>query len=143
VRRGKSSHPTGNSNAATHTHRCAPRKVAYIVSGAITDGTGMTQDSAGGTWSGSLVYTVTHHNRWARGDSGTATLRNVNVLFTGGTSDFSAGNRVKLIGKVEYVRVKGQLLHQPLGAGSADVPPGDRLPACFLTVPTGPACPTW
>ncbi|HET9719876.1 MAG TPA: hypothetical protein VFP55_07360 [Solirubrobacteraceae bacterium] len=100
------SHPSGTGSGAAHTHRCAPHKVAYIVSGTIIDGSTLVQASDG-TWSGTLTYTVTHHNRWAKGDSGSATLSSTKVSFRAGATDFSAGNRVKLIGKVEYVRVKG------------------------------------
>lgn len=105
---GPSTHSSGKSQSSTHTHRCAPHKRAYIVSGAITDGSGMTQNSDG-TWSSStpLTYTVTHHNRWAKDDGGSAMLTNVKVVFDGGATDFSTGNHVKLIGKVEYVRSRG------------------------------------
>lgn len=105
---GPSTHSGGTNQSSAHTHRCAPHKRAYIVSGTITDGSGMTQNSDG-TWSGStpLTYTVTHHNRWAKDDSGSATLTNVKVKFDDGATDFSAGNQVKLIGKIEYVRAKG------------------------------------
>lgn len=103
---GPSSHPSGKSSA--HTHRCAPHRVAYIVSGVITDVTsGVTQDPTGGTWSGTVNYTVKHHNHWAKNDPGTANLSAVKVTFQNGATDFTAPNTVKLIGKIEWVRTKG------------------------------------
>lgn len=103
---GNTNHPSGKNNSGTHTHRCAPRKVAYVVSGTITAST-MTQN-ADGTWSGALTYTVTQHNHWAKSDPGSATLSNVKATFDTGAADFSTGNQVKLIGKVQVVRSKGR-----------------------------------
>lgn len=106
---GPSSHTTGKSQSSAHTKRCAPHKRAYIVSGVITDGTGMNLVS-GDTWSGSLTYTVTHTNHYARRDQGTATFTNpVKVQFDGGTTDFTTtpNEQVKLIGKIEWVRTTG------------------------------------
>ena len=102
---GNTNHPGGKTNSAAQTHRCAPHKVAYVASGTITAST-MTQNPDG-TWSGMLTYTVTHHNQWAKSDPGSATLSNLKVTFDNGAADFSTGNQVKLIGKVQVVRSKG------------------------------------
>jgi hypothetical protein len=102
---GNTNHPSGKNNSEAHTHRCTPHKVAYIVSGSITAST-MTPNPDG-TWSGTLTYTVTHHNHWAKSDPGNATLSDVKVTFDNGATDFSTLNQVKLIGKVEVVRSKG------------------------------------
>ena len=105
---GNTNHPSGQNNSAAHTQRCAPHKVAYVVSGTITGATMIPNGD--GTWSGPLTYTVTNHNHWAKSDPGSATLSNVNVTFDNGASDFSTGNQVTLIGKVQVVRSKG---HNP------------------------------
>jgi hypothetical protein len=105
---GPGSHPGGSANNPGHTtppaksHRCAPHNVAYVVSGTITAST-MAQNSDG-TWSGTLTYTVTHHNHWAANDPGTATLTNVKVAFDNGATAFATGELVKLIGKLGVVR---------------------------------------
>lgn len=97
-------HPTGNSHS-TGSHRCTAHNVAYVVSGTITAST-MTPNGDG-TWSGTLTYTVTHHNHWAKSDPGSATLTNVKPTFDNAATDFSTGNQVTLIGKVQVVRSKG------------------------------------
>ncbi len=97
-------HPTGN-NHSTGSHRCTAHNVAYVVSGTITAST-MTPNGDG-TWSGTLTYTVTRHNHWAKSDPGSATLSNVKPTFDNAATDFSTGNQVTLIGKVQVVRSKG------------------------------------
>jgi hypothetical protein len=110
---GSSNHPNGTDNPGTNhaqskSHRCAPHNVAFIVSGAVADGTSMTQDTGATTWSGTLVVTVAHTNHWAKGTSGNYTVSNVKVKFDGGTSTFSTGEKVQVIGKLAVVRSHGK-----------------------------------
>ena len=98
---GPGDHP-GNTNPPAQSHACAPHKVAYIVAGVITSSS--MAPNGDGTWSGTLTYTVTHHNHWAKNDSGSATLADVKVKFDGGTTTFAMGEKVTLIGKLEVVR---------------------------------------
>jgi hypothetical protein len=83
--------------------------VAFIVSGTVADTTSMTQDTGATTWSGTLDVTVAHTNHWAKGTSGSYTpVSNVKVKFDGGTSTFSTGEKVQVIGKLGVVRSNGK-----------------------------------
>lgn len=100
---GKADHPS-NTNPPSQSHRCAPHNVAYVVSGVVTDSSMAQNDD--GTWSGTLTYTVKHHNHAAKGDPGSATFTNakLKVKFDDGTTAFAPGERVRLIGKLATVR---------------------------------------
>lgn len=107
-------HPGGNSHAKSHvkgsspsqSHRCRPHNRAYIESGTVDATTPSTlAQNSDGTWSGTLVVDVTRADRAARSDKGqtvtyTFSSANLNVAFDGSSTGFSAGERVKLIGKL-------------------------------------------
>jgi hypothetical protein len=105
--------PTGHGNSGgthgqggSHSHRCQPHNRAYVESGTVDSTTPSTlAQNSDGTWSGTLVVDVTRADRAARADQGqtvTYTFDNaqLNVAFDGGTTGFTAGERVRLIGKV-------------------------------------------
>jgi hypothetical protein len=113
-------HPNGTghanaSNQSAGSHRCVAHKVSYIVSGKI-DSSQSTEAvitvTNGTASSGTLLLDVTHTNRWARNDR-TATPPvsyqlglNTAVKFDGGATGFSAGERVRLIGKASVIANK-------------------------------------
>lgn len=100
-------HPSANH--PSQSHRCTPHNVAYLVSGTVDGTTGSTLAvNPDGTWSGTLAVDVSRANHWAKADKGTTvtypfTDAKLTVRFDGGTSDFAAGERVKLIGKLAVV----------------------------------------
>ena len=107
----KSNHP-GGANHPSHSRHCKPHNVAYVESGTVNSATASTLAANGdGTWTGTLVVDVTSTNRAAKADKGTtvtysftnATLR---VRFRTATSGFTAGERIKLIGKLAEVSKK-------------------------------------
>jgi hypothetical protein len=108
---GKSNHPSGGNNPS-QSHKCKPHKVAYIESGTVDSTTASTlAANPDGTWSGTLVVDVTRTNHWARADKGTTvtytfTNASLKVRFDGGTTGFTASERVKLIGKLAVVANK-------------------------------------
>ena len=105
-------HPGGNGHggkSSSHSHKCQPHKRAYVEAGTVDSATASTlAQNSDGTWSGTLVVDVIRSNRAAKADRGqtvtysfdSAPLR---VRFAGGTSGFSAGERVRLLGKVQTV----------------------------------------
>lgn len=114
---GPSDHSNGGShaNGASHpskSHKCMPHNVAYVEGGTIDAATPSTLTAnADGTWSGTLVVDVTTANHAARADrhqtvTYTFTDAKLRVRFDGGTTAFTAGERVKLIGKEATVAKK-------------------------------------
>lgn len=105
-----SDHPGGNQPA--QSHKCKPHNVGYVESGVVDSATASTlTQNSDGTWSGTLVVDVTRTNHAAKADKGqtvsysfdSATLR---VRFDDGTTGFTAGERVHLIGKLATVAKK-------------------------------------
>lgn len=102
---GKSSHPS-------KSHKCAPHKVAYVESGTVDSATASTLTAnSDGTWSGTLVLDVTHVSHFAKADKGqtvtyTFTNAKLRVRLDGDATGFTAGERVKLIGKLATVGKK-------------------------------------
>jgi hypothetical protein len=106
----------GHSGApSTHgkQHKCAPHKVAFIVSGKLVEVAGF-HENTDGTFSGEMKLTATHKNHHAASEA-SYTLTNVHVTF--GLSDANGdgkrnledvrpGDRVKLIGKLAQVTRK-------------------------------------
>jgi hypothetical protein len=111
-----SDHPSGSDHpsASTHaqSHKCKPHNVAYVESGTLDSATASTlAQNSDGTWSGTLVVDVTRTNHAARADKGqtktyTFTANKLRVKFDGGATGFTAGERVKLIGKLASVAKK-------------------------------------
>lgn len=111
---GPGDHP-GRSDHAGANHRseqsraCAPHNLAYVESGVVDAATSSTlTQNADGTWSGTLVVDVTEANHRAKADKGTTvtytfTGATLDVRFDGGTTAFSAGERVRLIGALAVV----------------------------------------
>jgi len=94
-------------------HKCAPHKVAFIVSGTLVELVGF-HENTDGTFSGEIKLTVTHKNHHATSEP-SYTLTNVHVTF--GLSDVNndgkrnledvkLGDRVKLIGALASVAKK-------------------------------------
>jgi hypothetical protein len=119
-------HGTNGSNRSAGSHRCVAHKAAYVVAGKI-DSSQATEPAItltnGTASSGTLQVDVTHTNRWARNDK-TATAPvsyqlglKTTVKFDGGAAGFSAGERVRLIGKALVITNK-----HCSGAGSAGSP---------------------
>jgi hypothetical protein len=115
---GPATHPTKPSHPS-HSHRCAPHKAAYVESGTVDATTASTlAKNADGTWTGTLVVDVTRANHHAKGDKKTTvtvtfTSATLHVKFDGGTTGFTAGERVKLIGKLATVAKKCPALSPP------------------------------
>jgi hypothetical protein len=120
-----SNHPSGSSHSSG-SHRCKAHNVAYIVYGTI-DSSQSSQATItvtnGVASSGTLEVDVVRTNRWARADKKATqpvayTLGpNTRVKFDGGTTDFVAGERVKLIGKAPVISNK-----HCTGAGTVGTP---------------------
>ena len=108
---GPSSHP-GKGSPSSHSRKCAPHHVAYVESGTVDSAIASTLAvNPDGTWSGTLVVDVKHANHWAKADKGTTvtytfTDAKLRVRFDGGVTDFTAGERVRLIGKLAAVGKK-------------------------------------
>lgn len=98
--------PNGHGNSGSHSHKCQAHNRAYVESGTVDSTTPSTlAQNSDGTWSGTLVVDVTRANRAARGDRGqtvTYTFTNaaLDVAFDNGSSGFTAGEPVRLIGKI-------------------------------------------
>ncbi|MFL5821981.1 MAG: hypothetical protein ACJ764_00910 [Solirubrobacteraceae bacterium] len=105
---GHGNHSGGNGQS--HSHRCSPHRAAYVERGTVDADTASTlADNGDGTWSGTLVVDVTRASHRARGDVGstvTYTFESapLRVRFAGGATGFTAGERVRLIGKIAVVR---------------------------------------
>jgi hypothetical protein len=118
------SNPKGSSNSSG-SHGCKPHKVAYIVHGTIDPSQGPITVTNGTVASGTLEVNVTWTNRWAKGDRpGNATQPvayqlgpKTTVKFDGGTTDFTSGESVTLIGKAPLVKNK-----HCTGAGTVGTP---------------------
>jgi hypothetical protein len=120
--------PSGHSNGSSHSsgsHKCKPHNVAYIVHGTIDPSQATITVTNGTVSAGTLEVNVTRTNRWAKGDRpGNATQPvayqlgpNTRVKFDGGTTDFTSGERVTLIGKAPHVSNK-----HCTGAGTVGTP---------------------
>ncbi len=90
-------------------HRCMPHNRAYVESGTVDATTASTlAENTDGSWSGTLVVDVKNANHMAKADKGqtvtyTFTDAKLAVHFDGGTTGFSAGERVTLIGKEAFL----------------------------------------
>jgi hypothetical protein len=104
----------GNANHPAQSHKCKPRDVGYVVSGTV-DGASTLAPNLDGTWSGMLVVDAPKTNHWAKGTTGsfTFTSAKLSVRFDGGTTVFKAGERVKLIGKLDVVSKNCPALSPP------------------------------
>jgi hypothetical protein len=113
---GPNHHSNGNGNAnhPAQSHKCAARDVAYVVSGKVDGATTLAQNPDG-TWTGMLVVDVPKTNHGAKGTTGsfTFTSAKLSVRFDGGTTVFKAGERVKLIGKLDVVSKNCPALNPP------------------------------
>jgi hypothetical protein len=105
-------HPGPSGKGASSSHKCKPHEVAYIVHGTIDASQGAITVTNGTVASGRLEVNVTRTNHWAKRDRpghatqpvGYALGPKTRVKFDGGTSDFTSGERVKLIGKAPLVK---------------------------------------
>ena len=103
---GKPANP-GKSHP-TQSHKCKAHNVAYVESGTIDATTASTLAASNGSWSGTLVVDVKTTNHAAMGDKGKTvtysfTSAKLRVRFGHGVTGFTAGERVKLIGKLATV----------------------------------------
>ena len=109
----------GNGNSQGKSHKCKPHNVGYVESGTVDMTTASTLAmNTDGTWSGTLVVDVTRTNHWAKSAMGTTvpvafTNAKLDVDFGGGTTGFTGGERVKLIGKLAVVGKKCPALTPP------------------------------
>jgi hypothetical protein len=109
----------GNGDHPSQSHKCKPHNVGYIESGTVDMTTASTlAKNADGTWSGTLVVDVSRTNHWAKNAKGTTvtttfTSAKLTVRFDGGTTGFTGGERVKLIGKLAVVGKKCPALTPP------------------------------
>ena len=115
---GPRDHPSGSehskaaehSRASEHSKRCEARHRAFVESGTVDSKTPSTlAKNADGTWSGTLVLDVTRTNHRALADKGktvtyTFTNAKLRVKFDNGTTGFTSGERVTLIGKLASER---------------------------------------
>jgi hypothetical protein len=108
---GPTDHP-GHASHPAKSHKCATHEVAYVESGRVDSVTASTL-AAGpdGTWSGTLVVDVTRASHAAKSEEGqtvTYTLSDakLKVRFDGGSTGFTAGEHVTLIGKIAAVAGK-------------------------------------
>jgi hypothetical protein len=116
--------PKGSSHSSG-SHKCKPHNVGYIVHGTIDPSQGPITVTNGTAASGTLEVNVTRTNHWAKRDRpGNATQPvayalgpNTKVKFDGGTTDFTSGERVTLIGKAPVVSNK-----HCTGAGTVGTP---------------------
>lgn len=114
---GGAEHHIGAAHPS-RSRRCRPHNVAYVEAGTVDSTAPSTlARNSDGTWSGTLVVDVTHTNHWAKANSGTTvsyTFSNANlrVRFDGGATGFTAGEPVKLIGKLATV-AKTCTAHSP------------------------------
>ena len=111
------SHPSsssrpGHNGHPSQSHKCRAHNRAYVEGGTVNAATTLTQAGSGdGTWSGNLVVDVTMANHAARADKQqtvtyTFTDAKLKVRFKHGASGFTAGERIKLIGKQAAVAKK-------------------------------------
>jgi len=100
------SQATEHSKRSEHSRKCMAHHPAFVESGTVDSTTPSTlAKNADGTWSGTLVLDVTRTNHWARADKSktvtyTFTNAKLTVKFDNGTTGFTAGERVKLIGHI-------------------------------------------
>lgn len=104
----KGGNPKSGTNHPTQSHKCKPHNVAYVEWGTVDATTASTLAGSNGTWTGTLVVDVTKTNHAARGDKGKTitysfTSAKLRVRFDHGVTGFTAGERVKLIGKLATV----------------------------------------
>ena len=119
-----SGHPSGSSHSPG-AHKCQSHQVAYIVYGTIDASQGAVTVTDGTVASGTLEVIVIRTNHWAKGDRPTNATQPVayalgpktNVKFDGGTTDFTSGERVTLIGKAPIITNK-----HCTGAGTVGTP---------------------
>jgi hypothetical protein len=106
--------PTTTAHPAhpTQSHKCQTHHVAYVESGTVAATPASTlAKNTDGTWSGTVVATITKTNHRADGDEGktvtyTFTSAKLRVSLPSGTTGLTAGERVKLIGKLAVLAGK-------------------------------------
>lgn len=112
--------PTTPTTATTPTHpahpaqshKCMTHNVGYVESGTVAATPASTlAKNPDGTWSGTVVATITKANHHAAADKGktvtyTFTNATLRVSMPAGTTSLTAGERVKLIGKLAVVAKK-------------------------------------
>jgi hypothetical protein len=97
------------SNGANHpSHKCVAHNRAYVEGGTVDAQT--TAAFANGAWSGTLFVDVTSANHAAKGDIKTTVSVDPTTVktirFDDGTTAFTAGEQVQLIGKIQAVAKK-------------------------------------
>jgi hypothetical protein len=113
----KASQPSPSSQPSHPAHpaqsqKCQTHNVAYVESGTVAATPASTLAAgANGTWSGTVVATITKANHRAAGDKSktvtyTFTSAKLRVSLPSGTTGLTAGERVKLIGKLAVVAGK-------------------------------------
>jgi hypothetical protein len=109
---GQGKGPSDSHGQSGGSHRCAPQRVGFIVSGTLVSQK-LTADSDG-TYTGEITVKVTHTNHHALGEKEvtlekTYTLTSAHLTFglsdtnsdgSVGLDDLAEGDRVMLIGKV-------------------------------------------
>jgi hypothetical protein len=101
------SHPNntkGSNNSQATGRKCAAHKVAYIASGTLVSLS--TSPGTGNTFDGMVSFTVAranHHAATTKGTSLTLTLTNSRVRLGRGVTSATAGDDVKVIGKITAV----------------------------------------
>jgi hypothetical protein len=100
------SHPAHPSHPAA-SHKCTPHNVAYTATGQLVSW-GATQTGTG-RYTGTITVHVTKANRHAaeaKGSDVTYTLTDARVKFGKGANPPTAGDRVKVIGKIASIGKK-------------------------------------
>ena len=99
-------HPAHPTQPAT-SHKCAPHNEAYIASGTLASWS--ATKNANGTYTGTVTVHVTranHHASSATGGDVTDTLANTKVSFGAAANPPTAGDRVKVIGRISELGKK-------------------------------------
>lgn len=99
---GKANHPNAGDHPS-QSHKCTPHSRAYVEGGTVT---AITTDSTGAVTG--ITIAVTHANHAAKAaPTTTLTLSDVSVVrFGGGTTAFTTGEQVQLIGKIQALAKK-------------------------------------
>ena len=99
-------HPTHPTHPST-SHRCLPHNEGYVASGTLVSWSATSTGT--GTFSGTVTVHVTkanHHALAANGSDVTYTLSNTKVTFGEGANPPTAGDAVKVIGRISVVGKK-------------------------------------
>ena len=99
-------HPAHPTHPST-SHKCMPHNEAYIASGTLVSWS--ATKTATGTYSGTVTVHVTaanHHASSGKASDVTFTLSNTKVIFGAGANPPSAGDAVKVIGRISALGKK-------------------------------------